>query len=147
MPRNTPQLAELLLQSRFHGSADQFRSRRPFSEDVEAIHAIVFNAKYDRQRKIRAYRGWLEKSQPAFSDELRQRIRTVFICLIEEDEILRMKRGDEDVTDTIQDHRQVWKRYALDGLHSSFILWRSKALSAGQPKIFWLPLWRKGHER
>jgi hypothetical protein len=122
MPRNTTQLAELLLQSRFHGSADRFRSRRPFSEDIEAIHAILFNPKYDRQRKIRAYRGWLEKNQPCVFGRVAATNKNVFMCLLEEDEILRMKRGDEDVMDTIQDHRQVWKRYALDGLHSSFIL-------------------------
>src|ERR1017187_1683292 len=112
MPRNPTQLAELLLQSRFHGPADRFRSRRPFSEDIEAVHAILFNAKYDRQRKIRAYRTWLEKSQPCVFGRVAATNKNVFLCVLEEDEILRMTRGDEDVMDTIQDHRQVWKRYA-----------------------------------
>ena len=44
------------------------------------------------------------------------------VCLLEEDEILRMRRDDLDVRDTIQDHRQVWKRNALDGLTSSFLI-------------------------
>ena len=46
----------------------------------------------------------------------------VFICLLEEHEIIRMRRGDEDLRGTIQDYRQAWKRYALDGLSSSFVL-------------------------
>jgi hypothetical protein len=33
-----------------------------------------------------------------------------------------MKNGDDDLRDTIQDHRQVWKRYALDEPFSSFLV-------------------------
>jgi hypothetical protein len=33
-----------------------------------------------------------------------------------------MQNGDKDLTDTIQDHRQVWKRLALEGLTSSFVI-------------------------
>jgi hypothetical protein len=36
------------------------------------------------------------------------------VCLLEEREILSMRNGDQDLRDTIQDHRQVWKRHALD---------------------------------
>jgi hypothetical protein len=64
MPQLQPQLAELLLNSRFHGSADAMRSRRPFSVDMESVHAVLFNPGYDRQAKIKAYRAWLEKNQP-----------------------------------------------------------------------------------
>ncbi len=46
----------------------------------------------------------------------------IFFCLIEEREVLTMRRGDEDLRDTIQDYRQVWKRYALDGIASSFVV-------------------------
>jgi hypothetical protein len=58
----------------------------------------------------------------------------IFMCIIEEHEVLRMRRGDDDLRDTIQDYRQVWKRYALEGLASSFlILLISPSLSAVQP--------------
>jgi len=33
-----------------------------------------------------------------------------------------MRRGDDDLRETIQDHRQVWKRHAIDGLSSSFLI-------------------------
>ena len=64
MPPPQTHLSELLLESRLHQPADAFRSRRAFSPDMEAVRGILFNPKYDRQAKIRAYRGWLEKNQP-----------------------------------------------------------------------------------
>ena len=58
--------------------------------------------------------------------------RNLFICLLEEHEILRMKRGDIDLHDTIQDYRQVWKRYALEGLSSSFVILFDQCISRGK---------------
>jgi hypothetical protein len=122
MPPIQAHLSELLLQSRLHQPADALRSRRAFSPDMEAVHAILFNPKYDRQAKIRAYRGWLEKSQPCVFGKTAATNKNVYICLLEEHEILRMARGDADLRDTLQDHRQVWKRLALEGLASSFVI-------------------------
>jgi hypothetical protein len=114
MPRQS-QLAELLLHSRFHGQADRFRARRAFSEDIEEVQAILWNPRYDRQQKIRAYRAWLERNQPCVFGRIAATNKNVFICLIQEDEVLWMQHGDQDVMDTLQDHRQVWKRLALVG--------------------------------
>lgn len=101
---------------------------------MEAVHAILFNSKYDRQAKIRAYRGWLEKNQPCVFGKTAATNKNVYICLLEEHEILRMARGDADVEETLQDHRQVWKRLALEGLASSFvILLTSKHLITKEP--------------
>lgn len=134
MPPTRPHLAELLLESRLHQPADAFRSRQAFSPDMEAVHAILFNSKYDRQAKIRAYRGWLEKNQPCVFGKTAATNKNVYICLLEEHEILRMARRDSDVEETLQDHRQVWKRLALEGLASSFvILLTSKHLISREP--------------
>jgi hypothetical protein len=134
MPPTKAHLSELLLQSRFHGPADRFRSRRPFSPDVEAVQAVLFNPKQSRQVKIATYRGWLEKNQPCVFGKTAATNKGVYICLLEEHEILRMTRGDADVEDTIQDHRQVWKRLALEGRVSSFlILLTSKQLVWKEP--------------
>ena len=134
MAHPRPHLSELLLESRLHQPSDAFRSRQAFSPDVEAIHAILFNAKYDRQAKIRAYRGWLEKNQPCVFGKTAATNKNIYICLLEENEILRMARGDADVEETLQDHRQVWKRLALEGLASSFvILLTSKHLITREP--------------
>jgi hypothetical protein len=128
------QLAEMLLDLKFRGPEDAFRKRRPFSEDMEAAQAILFNPRYGRLRKISAYRRWLELNQPCVFGRVAAKNRNLFICLLEEHEILRMKRGDEDLNDTIQDHRQVWKRYALEGLSSSFvILLISRSLVGKEP--------------
>jgi hypothetical protein len=136
MPQAKTQLAELLLQSRFHGAADRFRSQRPFSPDMEAAQAVLFNPKQSRQVKIATYRGWLEKNQPCVFGKTAATNKNVYICLLEEHEILRMGRGDADVVDTIQDHRQVWKRLALEGRVSSFlILLTSKHLTTREPNV------------
>ncbi len=101
------QLAELLLQSRFHGPADRFRSQRPFSPDVEAVQAVLFNPKQRRQVKIATYREWLERNRPCVFGKTAATNKNIYICLLEEHEILRMSRGDTDVSDTIQDHQDL----------------------------------------
>src|SRR5687767_3488245 len=112
------QLAEMLLNIKFHGVLDKFRLKHPFSEDIEAAHAILFNPRYDKWKKLNTYRKWLAAGQPCLFGKAAAKTKSVFICLLEEHEILRMKRGDEDLRDTIQDHRQAWKRCALEGSFS-----------------------------
>lgn len=129
-----PHLAEMLLDVKFRGPEDRFRKKHPFSEDIEATQAILFNPRYDKRRKISVYRRWLETNQPCVFGRVAAKNKNVFICLLEEHEILRMKNGDADLRDTIQDHRQVWKRYALEGLSSSFlILLLSRSLVNKEP--------------
>jgi len=122
MPKPREHLAELLLNMRFHGATDTLRSRRPFSPDIEAVHAVLFSPRYDRQAKIRTYRSWFEKNQPCVFGKTAATNKNIYICLLEDHEILRMQRGDPDVMDTLQDHRQVWKRLALEGSTSSFVI-------------------------
>jgi hypothetical protein len=115
-------LAEMLLSLKLHGRPDPFRRKQPFSEDIEATNAILLSPRYHRRRKIAAYRKWLETNQPCVFGRIAAKNQNVFICLLEEDEVLRMKRGDADLLDTIQDYRQAWKRYAFEGLSSSFLI-------------------------
>jgi hypothetical protein len=122
MRTKTKHLAELLLETSLHGPVDQLRSRIGFSADIQAVQAVLFGARYDRQAKIRAYRGWVESNQPCVFGRVAAKNKNVFICLLEQKEILQMRNGDPDVMDTIQDHRQVWKRLALEGLTSSFVI-------------------------
>jgi hypothetical protein len=116
------ELAELLLDARFRGASDRLRGRHPFSPDIVATNAVLFNRQFTKPQKIRAYRQWLETNQPCVFGKIAAKNKNVFICLVEEHEILAMRRGDDDVRDTIQDCRQAWKRHALDGLSSSFLL-------------------------
>lgn len=117
-----PHLAEMLLDINYHGLDDRFRKTHPFSEDIESAQAILFNPRYDKWKKLDAYRRWLVGGQPCLFGKAVARNKQVFICLLEEHEILCMKNGDDDLRDTIQDHRQVWKRYALDEPFSSFLV-------------------------
>jgi molybdenum-dependent DNA-binding transcriptional regulator ModE len=122
MGKNDLHLVEMLLRSKLHGRADALRARYPFSENIEATNAILFNPKYDKRRKVRAYRAWLQASQPCVFGRVAAKNKNAFICLLEGNEILRMKSGDKDLKDTLQDYRQVWKRNALEGLASSFVV-------------------------
>lgn len=115
-------LAELLLDIKLRGPEDRFRKKHPFNEDIAATNAVLFNPAYTRLRKIRAYRKWLEMNQPCVFGRVAARNERLFICLLEERDVLTMRCGDADLRDTIQDHRQVWKRYALDGDHSAFLV-------------------------
>lgn len=115
-------LAEMLLDVKFRGPVDRFRTKHPFSEDIAATNAVLFHRGYDRARKIRAYRKWLESNQPCVFGRVAAKNENLFICLLEEREVLAMRRGDDDLHDTIQDYRQVWKRYAFDGECSAFLI-------------------------
>lgn len=115
-------IAEMILNLRYRGRVDPVRKSHPFSEDIESTHAILFNPRYSKRRKRAAYKRWLESNQPCVFGRVAAKNQFVFVCLIEEDEILRMRQGDQDLRETIQDHRQVWKRHALDGLSSSFLI-------------------------
>jgi hypothetical protein len=61
---------------------------------MEAVHAVLFNPDYNRQVKIKAYRAWLEKNQPCVFGKTAATNKSIYICLLEEHEILRMQRGD-----------------------------------------------------
>src|SRR5262249_22731628 len=106
---------------RFRGVQDRLRKRHPFSPDIAATNAILFSRQYTRRKKIRHYRQWLETNKPCVFGKVAAKRKSVFVCLFEEDEVLRMRNGDDDVRATIQDYRQAWKRHALDGLSSSFL--------------------------
>jgi len=122
MTSSRPHLAEMVLALRLHGKADATRAKKPFSEDIEAVNAVLFNPKYSKRTKVRAYRKWLEQNQPCVFGRIAAKNQNVFICLLEEREILAMNGGDSDLHDTLQDYRQVWKRHALEGLVSSFVI-------------------------
>jgi hypothetical protein len=117
-----PHFAELLLAMKFRGSRDPLRSRSGFSDDIQQVNAILHNARVPRLRKIAAYRNWLRTEQPCVFGRSATGKRQVFICPLDERELLSMRRGDHDLRDTIEDHRRVWKRHALHGLSSSFVI-------------------------
>ena len=56
--------AELLLELKLHGTPDPLRKKRPFSEDISSAHGVLFNPRYTKLRKVKAYRKWIESGQP-----------------------------------------------------------------------------------
>jgi hypothetical protein len=117
----TEHLSEMILNAKLHGRADPRRRAYPFSQDIASTNAILFNYSYTKRQRIAAYRKWLETNQPCAFGRAAAK-KNVFVCLLEEHDIISMKRGDDDLRDTIQDYRHLWKRYALEGLSSSFVI-------------------------
>lgn len=122
MATGGPHFAELLFAMKLRGPRDPLRCRRGFSDDIQQTNAILYNARVPRLRKIAAYRNWLRTEQPCVFRRSAAGKRQVFICLVDEGEILSMRRGHHDLRDTIEDHWRVWKRHALHGLSSSFVI-------------------------
>ena len=117
-----PHFAEFLLGLKLHGHRDLLRSRGDFSDDIQQVHGILHNPKARKPSKIAAYRNWLKSYQPCVFGRSAAGKRQVFICLLDEREILGMRRGDTDLRATLEDYRKVWKRYALHGRSSSLVI-------------------------
>ncbi len=116
-------LSELLLAARLHAKKDPLHTgKNRFSDDILQVNAILHDPKIPKLRKIKAYRDWLVDNQPCLFGKSAANKRQVFVCLLDEDELIRMRRGDDDVKETIRDHQMVWKRHALHGLSSSFLI-------------------------
>lgn len=116
--------AELLLSLRLHGESDPIRKGKNggFSHDIRQTNEILHDPDVKNIHKVKAYRDWLTEGQPCVFGKSAANKRQVYVCVLDEDEVLRMKSGDEDLKATIDDHRRVWKRYALHGLNSSFVI-------------------------
>ncbi len=69
---------------KFHGDRDSFRMKHPFSEDIEAAHAILFNARYNKWKKLNTYRKWVASGQPCLFGKAAAKTKSVFICVLEE---------------------------------------------------------------
>ena len=106
--RGKQHLSEMLLEMRLHGKEDAFRKTTPFSRDMTSTNAVLFDSRYSNRAKVSAYRNWLETApnQPCVFGRVAAKNKNIFICLLEEDEILRMPHGDEDLASLIQDYRQ-----------------------------------------
>jgi hypothetical protein len=94
MATGGPHFAELLLTMKLRGARDPLRSRSGFSDDIQQANAILHHARVPRLRKIVAYRNWLRTEQPCVFGRSAAGKRQVFICLVDEREILSMRRGD-----------------------------------------------------
>lgn len=122
MKTESRHFAEQLLHIKLAVKRDKMRQRSGFSEDLQTVNTLLNNPKVKKTTKIAAYRNWLLEGQPCIFGRSAARGRGVFVCLLEEKHILIMRNGDEGLRETIQDHQKVWKRYALHGQSSSFVI-------------------------
>jgi hypothetical protein len=86
--RSEPHFAELLLAAKFRAKRDPLRARSDFSEDIQQVNAILHNPKAKKLSKLAAYREWLRKGQPCVFGKAAASNKQVFICLLEEQQIL-----------------------------------------------------------
>ena len=116
--------AEMLLSLKLHGKKDPLHTGDDgfFSDDIAETNAILHDPKRPKEKKRAAFNRWLSESQPCMFGKTAATNNRVFTCLIDESEILSMNNGDEDLRDTIVDHQKVWRRHALHGLSSSFVI-------------------------
>jgi len=114
----------MLLSLKLYGKKDPLHTgqRGSFSDDIVETNSILNDPGKSKEKKRDAFKRWLAKSQPCLFGQTAARNDKVFVCLLEEDEILRMQNGDDDLRQTITDHQLVWRRYALHGLSSSFVI-------------------------
>jgi hypothetical protein len=80
--------AERLLHTKFAAKRDTLRMRSGFSEDLQAVNVLLNNPKVKKTTKIAAYRKWLLDGQPCIFGRTAARGRGVFICLLDEKQVL-----------------------------------------------------------
>ena len=111
----TRHLAELILDMKFHEKPDAMRKRLAFSEDIERAQVVLFNRNLPRKRRETALLRWIREEQPCVFGRVAAKNAKVFICILDQEDVVGMKRGDDDLREVLQLYRKAWKRYALDG--------------------------------
>jgi hypothetical protein len=100
--------------------ADPWRIRdRPFSEDMERGHAILFDPRRTRGEKVAAISGWLAENQPCLFGRMEARRDRLAFCLLTENDL---ERSDQDIRLQIEQARTRWRRLGLAGQSHGFLI-------------------------
>lgn len=99
---------------------DSFRDRENFSTSVDRANTILLSNRHSDDSRAAALKSWLHENQPC----LFGRIATgpadlAHFCMLTEDDV---GQGDDAVRDKILAHRRYWRRQALAGKKSAFII-------------------------
>jgi len=109
-----PTLSELLTDLR----QDRWREATGFSEDIKAAHEILFGCD-SMERRQDALNDWVERWQPCLFGKVAAKLGAIRFCLVDEAAI---HTSDERVFDVIQDARLRWRRDAIRGRASAFVI-------------------------
>ncbi len=111
-----PSIAKLLQNL----APDPWREKEEFSQDIEFYtRQILDDSKSDEEISI-LLREWLADHQPCLFGRLASGpLDLLSICILRDHDL---KKSDAHIRDKIQRFRLVWKREAIQGLRSGFII-------------------------
>ena len=99
--------------------ADPWRDKEGFSQDIEfASRQILDESKSDEEISV-SLREWLEDNQPCLFGRMAGKLDLLSFCILREHDL---QQSDARIRDKIQRFRLLWKREAVQGLRSGFII-------------------------
>ncbi|WP_188914383.1 hypothetical protein [Salinarimonas ramus] len=93
-----------------------------FGADIDAAHEVVLDTERPREERLDALLAWASRYQPCLFGRVAARgLRGIGIacCWLDDDDIAR---GDEHLRARLQEARRDWKRAALEGGPSGFLV-------------------------
>jgi hypothetical protein len=94
-------------------------NERPFSEDIQRCHAVLFDAGRPRREKGDALADWLAVSQPCLFGQSEAKQRRLAFCLLTENDL---EASDQDIRQRIEQARVDWKRLGTAGRSHGFLI-------------------------
>lgn len=121
-----PSLSELIANL----EPDPWRKWTGFSNDIDSVQDVLFGGD-DKDRWHSALNEWVENNQPCLFGKMAAKLEAIRFCVVDQP---ALDASDKDVFDTIQDCRFRWRRDAVHGKASAFVIVvASPALSVATP--------------
>ena len=98
--------------------ADPWREEQPFSSDMEAAHAVLFDSAISRDRRAEVLADWLKEFQLCLFGRMAAKSQVAYCVLTEAD----LLRGDDHVRDIINLNRRVWRKNGWLGKQHAFVI-------------------------
>jgi hypothetical protein len=95
------------------------QNERPFSEDIQRCHTVVFDAGRPRRDKADALAAWLADSQPCLFGQMESKQGRLAFCLLTENDL---EAPDQDIRHRIEQSRVDWKRLGVEGRSHGFLI-------------------------
>lgn len=110
---------------------DPWRAEAGFSSDVSGVHEILWSKGMDAARDAAVLSEWLEVHQICAFGRLAAKNGWLRLCILTESDL---NRADERIAARIQADRMAWKREALNGKRTGFlVLAVSRTLACAAP--------------
>jgi len=100
-------------------ASDRLRTKLRFSDDLNEVHAKLFAAGLSDHDRFEILRSWIATNQPCLFGRLAAKLDRLGFCILTAEDI---ERGDRHVREKIQVARRQWKRDALRGKKSGFVI-------------------------